>query len=114
MFIMNHFENLFTYLGYLRVIVQRFIKNSTAKTVSRAVIINLLDLNQLLKPIPSINVCNPIEIKQKSTTNKISRAVILNVKIILNDFKGWPNKIIEIMKKILKSIFQTALPHSAR
>lgn len=92
--------------GCLRVIVQTFIRNSLNSHKSNVNLIYLLDLNEHFKPPQSFA---PMTLKHTSPTVDIDKnsdkSVILSIKIVLNDFREFPQRVFHVLRNILKAIF---------
>lgn len=103
--------------GYLRVIVQNFVKNTTHSDVikrykSNAKVIILLDLNEFFKPKePMRNSLVEKATPKLNTTVEIDNCepgssynLIVNIRIIISDFKEFPMRLFNIIRRLVKSV----------
>lgn len=97
--------------GYLRVVVQTFLKNSSKQYKSNTKVVKLLDINDFFKPVESpkksIDSSNKINcsINQELRNNQ-STFIHLNLKTVFYDFYEFPIKIFSVIVKIFKTIFR--------
>jgi len=103
--------------GHLRVIVQSFVSSTNKCVKSRAVIMNLINLNEFFRTsedLSSDSTSNLLSNKTTTSSGFINTniaaeqdaSLVLSVQIFLNDFVRFPQRLLRSLMIIIKTAFQ--------
>lgn len=99
--------------GILRVIVQTFTKNlcldgQFQSYKSNSKIVPILNLNDSFRPPERVPIMAPDQ--ENAQDKKGNSSIDFNIRIILNDFKKFPQKLWNIILEMIKTIFVNLRP----
>ena len=103
--------------GHLRVIVQSFVTSTNKCVKSKAVVVNLINLNNFFRSsedLSSDSTSNLLSAKATASSGFISTniaaeqdaSLVLSVQIFFNDFVRFPQRLLRSLLVIIKTAFQ--------